>query len=712
MSDRSIFPFSAVVGSDDMALALVLTTVSPEVGGVLVRGEKGTAKSTMVRGLAAVMPEQAVVAGCRFGCEPDAADPGCPDGPHPDDVAAALRPARLVELPVGATDDRVVGSLDLKAALGSGVTAYEPGLLAAANRGILYVDEVNLLHDHLVDLLLDAAAMGRNTVERDGVSVSHAARIVLVGTMNPEEGELRPQLLDRFGLTVQVAAPREPALRSEVVRRRLAFDAAPAAFAERFAADQEAVRARIADARSRVGSVELPDRMLTKIAEVCAAFEVDGLRADIVTARAAIAHAAWVGRDRVTRADVRAAARLALPHRRRRNPFDAPGLDEDLLDRILGEEPDPDPDPKPNDSPDESDRSGDASDSDGSEETGEGRSEQTRPSSERPSGEGSDPQRDREPARSEADDRSEAESEAGPPPSEGDEADPTPPHPAKVGTIASGTPFRARVLTARGLGHGEAGRRSRAVTTTGSAIGSTTAETGRVHLAATLRAAAPHQNARGRSGRVLLEPADLRRTVTQGRESNLILLCVDASGSMAARKRMEAVKTAVLSLLLDAYQRRDKVGLITFRGNGAHLVLPPTGSIDVAARRLDDLPHGGRTPLAEGLLVAHETLRLERIRDPRRRPLLVVVTDGRATSGAQPLERASAVAGHLAREGVDSVVIDCESGRFRLGLAARLAGQLGAEHLPVDEVAASTIVEASRAHTSMRESASGTGRVA
>ena len=238
MSDRSIFPFSAVVGSDDMALALVLTTVSPEVGGVLVRGEKGTAKSTMVRGLAAVMPEQAVVAGCRFGCEPDAADPGCPDGPHPDDVAAALRPARLVELPVGATDDRVVGSLDLKAALGSGVTAYEPGLLAAANRGILYVDEVNLLHDHLVDLLLDAAAMGRNTVERDGVSVSHAARIVLVGTMNPEEGELRPQLLDRFGLTVEVAAPREPALRSEVVRRRLAFDAAPAAFAERFAADQ------------------------------------------------------------------------------------------------------------------------------------------------------------------------------------------------------------------------------------------------------------------------------------------------------------------------------------------------------------------------------------------------------------------------------------------------------------------------------------------
>ncbi|MEO6997901.1 MAG: VWA domain-containing protein, partial [Terracoccus sp.] len=535
---------------------------------------------------------------------------------------------------------------------------------------------------------------------------------VLVGTMNPEEGELRPQLLDRFGLTVEVAAPREPALRSEVVRRRLAFDAAPAAFAERFAADQEAVRVRIVDARSRVGSVELPDRMLTKIAEVCAAFEVDGLRADIVTARAAIAHAAWVGRDRVIRADVRAAARLALPHRRRRNPFDAPGLDEDLLDRILGDE--PEPDPEPHDSSDKSDQASDASDTDGSGGGDDGRSEPTRPPSERASGAGETPQREPEPARPEADKHAASGSDPGPPPSEGDEADGPQQHPAGVGTIESGTPFRARVLTAKGLGHGEEGRRSRAVTTTGGAIGSTTTATGRVHLAATLRAAAPHQHARGRSGRVLLEPADLRRTVTQGRESNLILLCVDASGSMAARKRMESVKTAVLSLLLDAYQRRDKVGMVTFRGDSAHLVLPPTGSIDVAARRLDDLQHGGRTPLAEGLLVAYETLRLERIRDPRRRPLLVVVTDGRATAGAHPLERAGVMADHLAHEGVDSVVIDCESGRFRLGLAARLAARLGAEHLPVDDVAASTIVDASRAHTSRsaREPGSGAKRVA
>ena len=221
------YPFTAIVGADDMALALALTTVSPEVGGVLVRGEKGTAKSTMVRALAALLPQVDVVDGCRFSCDPADPDPACPDGPHAVGAASHRRPARLVELPVGATEDRVIGSLHLERALTAGVTEYEPGLLAAAHRGLLYVDEVNLLHDHLVDLLLDAAAMGRSTVEREGVSVAHAARFVLVGTMNPEEGELRPQLLDRFGLTVEISASRDPASRVEVVRRRLAYDADP-----------------------------------------------------------------------------------------------------------------------------------------------------------------------------------------------------------------------------------------------------------------------------------------------------------------------------------------------------------------------------------------------------------------------------------------------------------------------------------------------------
>ena len=341
------FPFSAVVAMDDMRLALILNAISPAIGGVLVRGEKGTAKSTAVRALTDVLPPVEVIAGCRFSCSPDAPDPQCPDGPHPAGAATECRPARLVELPVGATEDRLTGSLDVGRALTEGVTSFQPGLLAAAHRGVLYVDEVNLLHDHLVDLLLDAAALGTSYVERDGVSVRHAARFLLVGTMNPEEGELRPQLLDRFGLTVEAVAPRDPVTRAEVVRRRMGFDADPAAFTARFAADEAGLAASIAAAQARLPAVALRDEELERIAGVCAAFDVDGLRADIVIARAAAAHAAWHGRRAVNREDIRVAALLALPHRRRRNPFDAPGLDENQLDEALGDDPGPDDEPDP-----------------------------------------------------------------------------------------------------------------------------------------------------------------------------------------------------------------------------------------------------------------------------------------------------------------------------------------------------------------------------
>lgn len=659
------YPFSAVVGSDDMALALVLTSISPEVGGVLVRGEKGTAKSTMVRALAAVQPDQLVVQGCRFSCDPDDPDPVCPDGPHVD-IVPVRRPARLVELPVGATEDRVIGSLDLQQALGSGKVSYEPGLLAAAHRGILYVDEVNLLHDHLVDLLLDAAAMGRSTVERDGVSVAHAARLVLVGTMNPEEGELRPQLLDRFGLTVEVAAPRDPALRSEVVRRRLAYDADPAAFVARFASEEASLRDRLAAAQQRIDDVRLSDWALDKIATVCAGFEVDGMRADIVTARAAVAHAAWHDRTDVTREDIRAAARLALPHRRRRNPFDAPGLDEELLDRLLGDddldpEPDPDTDPEPP-APEP-------------------------PSEDDPAPDGGTPPDDATDARTEPPSPSESES------TEPAEQPQSTGQPAPVSVAQPGQPYRARLLAARGTGSGEAGRRSRALTSVGRTVGAAPTAGSRLHFPATVRAAATEQQRRGREAgdRLRFDRSDLRTAVTEGRESNLVLFCVDASGSMAARKRMAEVKTAVLSLLLDAYQRRDKVGLVTFRAAEAALALPPTSSVEVAARRLTELPSGGRTPLAEGLLCAAETLRWERIRDPRRRPLLVVVTDGRATAGADAVARSRQAAAYVRSLGVDAVVVDCESGRMSIGLAVGLATELQAEYVKLADVSAEAL---------------------
>jgi magnesium chelatase subunit D len=678
------FPFSAVVGSADLALALVLSTVSPAVGGVLVRGEKGTAKSTMVRALASLLPPVTVVDGCRFACDPAAPDPACPDGPHRADQEQVERPARLVELPVGASEDRVIGSLHLGKALSSGVTEYEPGLLAAAHRGLLYVDEVNLLHDHLVDLLLDAAAMGRCVVEREGVSVAHAARFVLVGTMNPEEGDLRPQLLDRFGLSVEVVAPRDPTERVEVVRRRLAFEADPDEFSAAYAGAEQELGERIAKARAALPSVVLGDDALTKIAEVCAAFDVDGMRADLVTARAALAHAAWCGRSEVSRADVRIAAMLALPHRRRRSPFEEAGMDEDLLDEILGEDPLP-PDPPDGDGPgtggEQPPEPGQQPEGGPPASTGpqpsEGRPETTGPVADQHTGGAADA----------PDGGSTPDDAAGEDPSSG--------RPSGSTTVTGARdPYRARLFTVAGAGQGESGRRSRALTPRGRTIGVRTPDggPGQVHLTGTLRAAALRSHPDGGTSRPpLLRESDLRMRVTEGRESNVILLCVDASGSMAARRRMEQVKTAVLSLLLDAYQRRDKVGLITFRGADATLVLPPTGSVDLAADRLAVLPAGGRTPLAEGLARATEVLRVERLKDPRRRTLLVLLTDGRANHGTDAVARSLRVADHLHESGVSSLVIDCETGRFRMGLARQLARHLGGDYVPVGDVSAAAI---------------------
>ncbi|WP_330437649.1 magnesium chelatase subunit D family protein [Micromonospora sp. NBC_00821] len=710
----AIYPFSAVLGMADMRLALLLNAVSPAIGGVLVRGEKGTAKSTAVRALAALLPPVRRVAGCRFGCDPAEPDPACPDGPHPADAAAETRPARLVELPVGAAEDRVVGALDLEKAIGEGVRAFEPGLLAAAHRGVLYVDEVNLLHDHLVDLLLDAAAMGRSHVEREGVSVSHAARFLLVGTMNPEEGELRPQLLDRFGLTVEVGASRDPEIRVEVVRRRLAADADPVGFAARWADADAEIAGQVAAARRRLPGVRLPDAALRQIAEVCAAFDVDGMRADIVTARTALAHAAWHGRDRVTIDDVRVAARLALPHRRRRDPFDTPGLDEKRLDEALQRAQDAHPDDPDDAGPDDSGPDGGGPQGGGP--AGDGGPNGGGPNGGGPSGggpqggngvdEGEAGSTEHSTARNGAgpEGRTDGSDDTGgwPQHQQGDGGQNSRPRGGRQSATGADDPtgggesqpvavprggLKARVLTAPGVGDGVPGRRSRARTGRGRTTGARVpaGRVGALHLPATIRAAAPHQAARGRvAGPLRLRRDDLREAVREGREGNLVLFVVDASGSMGARQRMTTVKDAVLALLTDAYQRRDKVAVIAFRGGGARTLLPATSSVLAASTRLAELPTGGRTPLAEGLLAAADLLRVERLRDPKRRPLVLIVTDGRATAGTRPLDRAAAAAGVLAATGAPCVVVDCESGPVRLHLAARLATQLNAPRTPLE----------------------------
>lgn len=623
------YPFSAIVGHDRLRLALLLCAVRPEIGGALIRGEKGTAKSTAVRGLAALLS-----------------------------VATGSTETGLVELPLGATEDRVVGSLDLQRVMRDGEHAFSPGLLARVHGGVLYVDEVNLLHDHLVDILLDAAAMGRVHVERDGISHSHEARFVLIGTMNPEEGELRPQLLDRFGLTVDVQASRDIDVRVQVIRRRMAYEADPDAFVARYADADAELAHRIAAARATVDDVVLGDNELRRIAALCAAFDVDGMRADLVVARTAAAHAAWRGVRTVEEQDIRAAAELALPHRRRRDPFDDHGIDRDQLDEALAlasVDPEPEPDPP-----------------------GGGQSAN-------------------EPA-SQPNSRSKS-TEPGAPSSMGDD----PPRPASPRLRSSPRPsappskiFRTRALRVPGVGTGAPGRRSRARNASGSVVAAAEVsdpDAHGLHLFATLLAAG--ERAFG-AGPLRPWPDDVRRAIREGREGNLVIFVVDASGSMAARDRMAAVSGATLSLLRDAYQRRDKVAVITFRQHEATLLLSPTSSAHIAGRRLARFSTGGKTPLAEGLLAARALIIREKVRDRARRPLVVVLTDGRATAGPDPLGRSRTAAAGLVAEGAAAVVVDCETSYVRLGLAAQLARQLGAPVVRLEQLHADYLVHAVR----------------
>ncbi len=463
----------------------------------------------------------------------------------------------FVTLPLGATEDRVIGTLDLEQALKGGQRVFKPGLLAAAHRGILYIDEVNLLPDHLVDVLLDAAAMGVNTVQREGLSVSHPARFTLIGTMNLEEGDLRPQLLDRFGLMVEVTAPRDKTLRSEVVRRRIAFEANPSAYAAAWMQEQQALRHQLATAQQLLPEVTLDDALLDLISHLCCEFEVASLRADIVMHKASRALAALDGRSQVTPQDVRGAAELVLPHRRRRKPFEQPGLDQDQLDDLMQQALQP---------PDQS-------------ESGDESTEQ-----------------------------------------EDDQNSDEPQDQQVFAAVPAGNVRRIEVDAA--ANRFSAGKRSTAPDAPRGRVVRAVPDRNPSSLAvgATLRSAA----LRGAEDFQVTKD-DLHQQIRTGKNANLILFVVDASGSMAAQRRMEAVKGAVLSLLTDAYQQRDEVAVISFRGESAQLLLSPTRSVDLAEQNLRELPTGGRTPLPHALSVALETL--EKTSMP---PLLVLLSDGKA----------------------------------------------------------------------------------
>ncbi len=658
MSARHVFPFPAIVGQEEIKLALLLNAISPAIGGVLIRGHKGTAKSTAVRALSRILPDIEVVAGCPFMCASSSAPEACPHcATAPEARQSTVRSASLVELPLGVTEDRVAGTLDIERALKSGEKHFEPGLLAAAHRGMLYIDEVNLLSDHIVDVLLDAAAMGVNYVEREGISVSHASNFILVGTMNPEEGELRPQLLDRFGLAVDVEAAHDIDMRTEVVRRRIAFDEHPSAFQQQWAEPEQAEQQCLLKARHLLPEVRLHDDLLKMIAGICNDFGVDGMRADIVMYRAAVALAAYEGRTEVSEADIRRVAPLVLPHRRRQ-PFDEPNVDDQELDDSM-ERHRPNPPESQTSLPPESDAS-----SDPSEAEGEGA-----PEPPEPNGQGMAPED----------------------------------KPASIGQTYAVQSLEGPLQQAA-MQQRTTGRRSRKLGgRTGHYVTSRPPQdrVRDIAIDATLRAAAPKMYERRLSedNPVLIRSTDLREKVRESRSGNLILFAVDASGSMGARDRMIATKGAIMSLLLDAYQKRDQVGMVSFRGHDASIVLPPTSSVELAQQYLTHMVTGGRTPLAAGLAKASELLTRYRHRDRDMQPLLVLLTDGRANAAlgsddpvADSLRQATA----LCQAHVPALVVDTEQGVLRLGLAQRLAQALGGICLRLEELAATTLAKAVR----------------
>jgi len=654
----TIFPFTAIVGQERMKLALILNAISPQIGGVLIRGERGTAKSTAARALAALLPEIEVVADCPFNCDPQSPEAMCDNCRERlnrgETLPVIRRRTSFVDLPVSATEDRVVGTLDIELAIQKGERHFEPGVLAAANRGLLYVDEVNLLDDHVVDLLLDSAAMGVNVVEREGISFSHPARFILVGTMNPEEGELRPQLLDRFALCVEIRGITDPRARVDILERCVQFEQDPEGFRAEWEPREEQLSQEIARARVLLPDVTYDTNDLYTIAELTAGFQVDGHRADIVILKTARAHAAFHGRRRINEADILAAAELALPHRLKRQPFQETEMQFEQLEERL-EQVKAELSMQESSGPAETDPSPVKKNEDVTAE----------------------PATPHDPLTS------------GGTPLKGHDA-PAPPlaYIRQADTsVPIGSAFRARRLETPldKLTRRTAGKRSftRTDRKRGRYVQSRPVEGRATDLAfdATLRAAAPYQKRREHGGTAFtITRQDLRRKVRVRRAANLILFVVDASWSMAAAERMVATKGAIMSLLMDAYQRRDQVGLVVFQREKARVVLRPTSSVELAKRLLKDIPVGGKTPLSSGLLLAYRMLRREKRLNPEVVPLMILLTDGAGNVSMTDLpaqEEALHIADYIRRAGIRSVVINMEQATFDRGLAQELAEALG-----------------------------------
>jgi len=577
------YPFTAIVGQEEMKLALILNLVDRLIGGVLIMGHRGTGKSTAVRALAALLPPIKVVSGCPYNCDPS--DP-CSNCLENKNRSSQSIPVPVVELPLGATEDRVCGTIDIERALASGNKVFDPGLLARANRGFLYIDEVNLLEDHLVDLLLDVAATGRNRVEREGISVEHPASFVLIGSGNPEEGDLRPQLLDRFGLHAEVVTENYLKNRVEIVERRDAYDHEPQEFCESYAADQQQLAKRIARARTNLRKVNVSRAILEKIAQLCADLRVDGHRGELTIMRAARALAAFEGRRSVNDSDVRRVSAMSLRHRLRRDALDETATSDQIeqaMEQVFP--PTSAPKPKPSEDTDDTDLETDP---------------------------GFDPRQNRSPN--------------GARPNKADA--PSPPaveNRTRQSQLEDQLQPRDRSRktgskTRRSAGAKAAiqqlrGRYTRSVMFKGTGA--------RIAIDATLRAMV----AQARTQLTPVSSDALRYKLLKDKQGTLFIFAIDASGSMAAN-RIARAKSTILKLLRKSYLNRDSVAIVSFHGMNANLDLPPSRSILRARRVLDSLRMGGSTPLGAGLVTTIELIEL--VGNKFGETVVLLFTDGRS----------------------------------------------------------------------------------
>lgn len=620
MKNRYVYPFSAIVGQTLLKKALLINVVNPTVGGVIISGEKGTGKSTLVRGLGNLIHDMEVI-----------------------------------ELPLNITEDSLVGAIDIEKAVLEGRRVVNNSILMRANGNILYVDEVNLLNESVTNALLEVAQSGINHVEREGISFTHETSFILVGTMNPEEGGLRPQFLDRFGLYVDVSANRDLDERKDIIKRRIEYEDNPLLFINKWVEEDNNIWNKIEKARKIISTVMVSEDMMKLAAEISMKANCSGHRAEIIMIETSKAIAALNGRKNITIEDLKEAAELAVPHRKRDMP------------PIISES--------------EEEKDEESSEDNNKESKGEQRNKDDL-------------------------DRDEDSFEGTEDSKESDESDNSPSSDKE--TIDDiGDIFKVKDLDIKPLDRRRrkgSGRRSIVKTSElqGQYVRYTLPKGKFKDIAfdATLRAAAPYQCIRDKKGLALaIKEQDVREKIREKRTGSTILFVVDASGSMGAQKRMEAVKGAIMSLLNDAYQKRDSVGMIAFRKEKAEMILSITRSVDLAYKRLKDLPTGGKTPLALGLNNGYEILKAAKKRDKDIIPVMVLVSDGRGNvslGGEDPMKEALKVSKKIALEGIQSIVIDTEQDFVKLNLAEDIAKEMGASYYRLEDLRAEEILNVVR----------------